>query len=309
MSMEELIPPFLQHRSRVALVATARWIEPAQLQLAQEMFEKQGWDSVLADNVFKKHYQFAGSDEERALEFQRFLDDETIDAIVCVRGGYGSVRIIDKIDFSAFSKRPKWLCGYSDFTVFLTHVKKLGVASMHCSMPVSFADCTDEANHQLVEYLKGKMHAISWVTGEDEKCEVEGKICGGNLSVLYSLLGSRSMPDFSGSILFLEDVDEMYYHIDRMMRGLMRAGALNGIQAILLGGMTQMRDNTQSFGFKGDNPFGWSPAESIKVLADEMNIPVITGFPAGHHNDNRAFYLGKRCVLSADAGRGEVRWL
>lgn len=309
MSMEELIPPFLQRHSRVALVATARWIEPSQLQLARDIFEQQDWDVVLADNLYKKYYQFAGTDDERAQELQRFLDDDELDAIVCVRGGYGSVRVVDKLDFTKFLNRPKWLCGYSDFTVLLSHVQRMGVGSIHCSMPVSFGDCTAIAIQQLTAYLKGNTYAMQWTSGLDEHCFVEGRIRGGNLSVLYSLIGSSSMPNFSDGILFLEDVDEMYYHIDRMMRGLARAGVLNGVKAILLGGMTQMRDNTQSFGFKMDNPFGWNPIESIKEMARELEIPVITGFPAGHQEDNRAFFLGKPCALRASNGSAELTWL
>lgn len=309
MTMQEILPPFLRPGSRVGLVATARWIEQEQLNLAIGMIEAQGWVPVVAQNVYEKHFQFAGDDQVRTSVMQRFLDDDAIDAIVCVRGGYGSVRIIDRLDFTRFIAQPKWLCGYSDFSVFLSHAQRLGVGSIHCSMPVSFGDCTIEANTSFIQALKGELNTMTWKTEQNESAECRGVIRGGNLSVLYSLLGSSSMPDFRDSIVFLEDVDEMIYHVDRMMRGMMRAGVFEETRGILLGGMTQMKDNTQAFGFKTDNPFGESVYDVIRSIAQELGLPFVSGFPAGHQNDNRAFYLGRPCEIVAGDGVAHLRWL
>ncbi len=307
-SMEQWIPPFLKPGDKIGIAATARWITPAQLERARALFSEQGWELVIAENVFQQHYQLAGSDEERAMNFQKFLDDPKIRAIVIARGGYGTVRVIDQLDFSKWKNHPSWICGYSDITVLLSHLEKMGYASIHSSMPVSFDDCTEEALNTLCDALKGKLSQIEFNTTLEINTDVSGTLVGGNLSVLYSLLGSKSYPKHEGAILFLEDVDEMIYHIDRMMMGLARAGVLSGVKAILVGGLTQMKDNTKSYGFQVDNPFGGSALDMIARVAEVYDIPVVSGFPAGHQNDNRAFYVGRQATLTARNGRAVVSW-
>ncbi len=307
-SMEQWIPPFLKPGDKIGIAATARWITPAQLARARALFSEQGWEMVVAENVFEQEFQLAGNDERRALGLQKLLDDPSIRAIVIARGGYGTVRVIDRLDFSNWKNHPSWICGYSDITVLLSHLVKMGYSSIHSSMPVSFDDCTDAALNTLCDALKGKLTQIEFETDSDTRVEVRGTLVGGNLSVLYSLLGSASYPKHEGTILFLEDVDEMIYHIDRMMMGLSRAGVLNGVKAILVGGLTQMKDNTTDFGFQVNNPFGGSALAMISRVAKLYDIPIISGFPAGHQNDNRAFYLGRQATLTAREGRAVVSW-
>lgn len=306
--MEHIIPDFLKPGSRVALAATARWVTPEQMSAAEKLISAQEWIPVPGENIFERKNQLAGDEERRAQIFQQFLDDPSLDAIVCVRGGYGTVQMIDRLDFSRWQRRPSWICGYSDATVLLSHLDGLGVCGIHSSMPVSFDDCTEQANRAFVDCLKGEQKEIRWSSGFSESSEMEGQVKGGNLSVLYSILGSVSMPDFSGSVVFLEDVDEMVYHIDRMMEGLFRAGAFRDIRGFLVGGMTQMRDNTIAYGFKTDNPFGTDAISIIRRMGVRLGVPVITGFPAGHQADNRAFYLGRRARIVSERGTSVLTW-
>jgi len=307
-SMEQLIPPFLKQGDKIGIAATARWITPTQLERARSLFSSQGWELVIADNVFEQDYQLAGDDASRARCIQSLLDDPEIRAIVIARGGYGTVRVVDKLDFSNWQRHPSWICGYSDITVLLSHLVNMGVASIHSSMPVSFDDCTEEALETFCKALKGELNEISFETQSMFEGLISGVLVGGNLSVLYSLLGSRSYPRQENTILFLEDVDEMVYHIDRMMMGLSRAGVLSGVKAVLVGGLTQMKDNTREYGFHMDNPFGGNALEMIQRVAREHQIPVIHGFPAGHMNDNRAFYIGRKAELSIERHKALLSW-
>ena len=307
-SMEQWIPPFLKSGDKIGVAATARWITPSQLERARSLFSAQGWELVVAENVFEQDYQLAGNDNRRAMGLQKMLDDPDIRAIIIARGGYGTVRVIDQLDFSKWKKHPSWICGYSDITVLLSHLVKMGYASIHSSMPVSFDDCTEAALTTLCEALTGDLKKIEFKTAVEASVEINGRLVGGNLSVLYSLLGSVSYPKHDETILFIEDVDEMVYHIDRMMMGLARAGVLAGVKAILVGGLTQMKDNTKGFGFQVDNPFGGDALDMIRRVGESLNIPVISGFPAGHQSDNRAFYIGRNVTITVINGSAVMSW-
>lgn len=280
------IPPFLQTGDTIGLVATARHIDPESLAKGIEIIESQGFTIKMASNLFEKDSQFAGTDEVRAAQFQKMLEDPEVKAILCVRGGYGTVRMVDLVDWSRFREIPKWICGYSDVTVLLNHLgENLGVAALHSSMPVSFGVNTDEAVMSLFDLLKGRK-TLDYPALVERSGKTAGEITGGNLSVIYSQLGSKSQIKTEGKILFLEDVDEHLYHVDRMIQGLKRAGLLDGISGLIVGGMTQMRDNTVEFGFDFDNPFGYSIKEIIMPHVPD-GVPVCFDAPLGHQNDNR----------------------
>jgi muramoyltetrapeptide carboxypeptidase len=168
-------------------------------------------------------------------------------------------------------------------------------------MPISFPDATEQALENLRQALFGELTEFASVE-ESDVAEVTGCVMGGNLSVLYSLLGSHSLRNTSGVILFIEDVDEMLYHLDRMLWGLYRAGFLSNVKAIVCGGFTQMKDNTKAFGFQADNPWGGDERAIIRSMADRLQVPVAFGFPAGHLSDNRAFYLGQNVTLKTVKG-------
>jgi muramoyltetrapeptide carboxypeptidase len=235
------------------------------------------------------------------------LDDDEVKAIIIARGGYGTVRVIDQLDFTSFLQKPKWICGYSDITILHAHINTLGIASIHSTMPISFPEATQEALLDLQLALTGqlKKHEVSHAENDKWALPITSQlpILGGNLSVLYSMLGSRSLAQWeaattAGYFLFIEDVDEMHYHIDRMMMALLRADILKNARAIICGGMTQMKDNTVHFGFTNDNPWGYDAMATVKRVAEKLNIPVVSNFPAGHQNDNRAFYVGVPATIN-----------
>ncbi len=282
----------LSKKDKIGLVSTARKISEGELQPAINLLKSWGLDPVVSPEIYEIENQFAGSDAKRTKAFQRFLEDEEIKAILCVRGGYGSVRIIDQIDFSALEKNPKWIVGYSDVSVFHLHcAAQIGIPTLHATMPINFASNSDSA---LVSLRKA-------LFGEDLEYEVpshpfnikgscQGELIGGNLSIVYSVLGSPSMPPTSGKILFLEDLDEYLYHIDRMMYNLKRNGVLDDLSGILVGGMTDMNDNAV--------PFGETAEEIITRHVQDLGIPVAFGFPAGHLDDNRTLIMGQEATLT-----------
>lgn len=309
-SMGNIIPSFLKSGDRVAICATARWLNPGEETEAVSLLEAKGFKVEVHKDVFTKFGQLAGDDEVRAKALQQLLDDTGVRAILIARGGYGTARILDKLDFKKWLENPSWICGYSDITALLGHSSRLGVASIHSTMPISFPVATGRAKHGLLNALMGELHEINWETSAwHEKTQCEGVFVGGNLSVLYSLMGSSSFPNLNGAILFIEDVDEMIYHIDRMLLALTRSGVLEGLRAIVVGGMTQMRDNTREFGFSLDNPFGKTMEEVLIRWSEELGVKIFFGFPAGHQNDNCAFYHARKAVLLVEGTRCRLTWI
>ena len=283
-------PPFLKKGDAVGLVAPARKISGPELSEAIKIIEKKGFRVVKSPHLFASENQFAGGDLLRAAGMQQMLDDKEIKAVFAVRGGYGSVRVVDKIDFRLLLQYPKWLVGYSDFTVFHNHLINLGIESLHATMPLNFAGNTPEALESLFDVLEGKKPRYQWQAEPfNRQGKARGVLAGGNLSVLYSLLGSSSFPDMSGKILFLEDLDEYLYHIDRMMMALKRAKILENIHGLVVGGLTEMHDNTV--------PFGKTAEEIVRESVEEYDFPVAFGFPAGHQPDNRALIMGSTVYL------------
>lgn len=292
-------PAYLVKGDTVALLSTARKISNAEIQFAVELIEKWGFKVLLAPNIFAEHDQFCGTDEQRAADLQFMMDNPTVKAILCARGGYGTVRILDKIDYSNFLKNPKWIVGYSDVTALHARINHgLGIESLHASMPINFATNTDAALESLRKALCGELNSYEFQSSSSGSLELEGILGGGNLSILYSLSGSEDQWQADGDILFLEDLDEYLYHIDRMMMNLKRSGLLKGLKAILLGGMSDMNDNAI--------PFGKSAIEIIEEIADEVGVPVIKDFPAGHIRDNRALYLGRKVRLELIEGQAKL---
>jgi muramoyltetrapeptide carboxypeptidase len=303
--MNLIIPPPLKPGDKIAIVATARWITPEQLDEAKAVIASWGFEVCTGQFIHTRDFQLAGDDHQRAQDLQNAINDPNVKAIMIARGGYGTIRILDEVDFSPLLRHPKWICGYSDITVLHTKLQSLGIASIHSTMPVSFMDCTDVALNQLRGALAGELDQIDFTdvySLKDHQMNVSGLLTGGNLSVLYSMLGSQELNYNQDIILFLEDVDEMSYHIDRMMYGLKRSGVLRRVVAVCLGGFTQMKDNTPEFGFKVNNPWGRNALEIIGDICSTLHIPLFTGFPAGHLSDNRAFYLGVQATLSTDHG-------
>ena len=283
--------PFLHQGSKIGIAAPARCVTLEEMQFAIHWLEEQGFVPVYDDRLFKGHYIFAGDDDFRAAVFQEYIDNEQVEAIWLARGGYGSIRIIDKLDFTQFLQHPKWIVGFSDGTILHSKLNRLGVPSLHASMPFYFANKTPEAKQSLFDALTGKpLHYKMPAHPQNRIGQMEGEIIGGNLSVLYGLTGSNTFPDLEGKILFIEEVDEYIYHIDRMMHALKRAGKLEHLKGLIIGGLTQIHDNT--------DPFGMSVEEVIAEAVSAYDYPVCFGFPAGHFDDNRTVFLGQKSQLS-----------
>jgi muramoyltetrapeptide carboxypeptidase len=284
-------PPNLQKGDKVAIVSTARKLTMEELQLGIEVIKSWGLEPVLGKNLFAADNQFAGTTEERTADFQEVLDNPEIKAIICVRGGYGTVKIIDELDFTQFIKQPKWICGYSDVTVLHNHINQnFGIETLHSAMPLGFKDNTPEALGSLKETLFGETLTYSCDANElNVLGEAEGELVGGNLSIIYSLTGTKSQLNTNGKILFIEDLDEYLYHIDRMMMNLDRAGLLANLKGFVVGGMTDMNDNAV--------PYGKTAKEIIIDTVKKYNYPVCFDFPAGHLDDNRALIMGRNAHL------------
>ena len=282
--------PYLKQGSKVAIVAPARCVTPDEMAYAIQWLKAQGFVPVYDERLFAVHHIFAGTDDFRAAVFQEYLDNEEIEAIWLARGGYGNIRIIDKLDFSRFLEHPKWIVGFSDSTVIHGKLSRLGCPSIHASMPYFFENKTPEAQQSLFNALTGKpLHYEFPAHTLNRIGEAEGEIVGGNLSVLYGMMGSGTFPETDGKILFIEEVDEYVYHIDRMMRALKRAGKLANLKGLVVGGLTQIHDNT--------HPFGQTVEEVIAEVVKEYGYPLCFSFPAGHFDDNRAMVLGRRISL------------
>jgi muramoyltetrapeptide carboxypeptidase len=286
-----IIPPFLKKGSTIGIAATARKVIYAEIEPSIVLFQSWGLQVKLSSTLFCEHHQFAGTDIERAKGLQELLDDSDVDAIIIARGGYGNVRMIDLIDFTSFQKFPKWLIGFSDITVLQAEIlSKTNISSLHAPMAFSFQPerLNEESAECLRKALFGEGISISLASHNmntfPTNSVLKGELYGGNLSVIYSLLGSGTLPNSNGRILFMEDLDEYLYHIDRMMMGLKRAGFFNGLKAVLVGDMSDMKDNAI--------PFGKNALEIIHEHLSELGIPIVFGLPCGHEKRNLCLAFG-----------------
>ncbi|RFN59330.1 S66 peptidase family protein [Marixanthomonas ophiurae] len=287
-----ITPEFLQKGDTVAIVSTARKISKTELKPGLDLLEGWGLKVILGKTIEAEQNQFAGDDGLRTADFQEMLDNPKVKAIWCARGGYGTVRMVDGLNFSEFKKNPKWVIGYSDITVLHSHIHNLDVETMHADMPADIKKRTVEAATSIKKVLFGEEYKISFPSEEKELIrtgKVTGQLVGGNLSVLYSILGSTSSVNTDGKILFIEDLDEYLYHIDRMMQNLKRSGFLKNLSGLVVGGLSDMNDNTI--------PFGKTAEKIIAEVVSEYEYPVCFNAPAGHIKDNRALIMGRNVTL------------
>ncbi|WP_340075906.1 LD-carboxypeptidase [Leptobacterium sp. I13] len=282
----------LKKGATIYITSTARKISIEEIQLAIDSLEVWGYHVRIGKNIGIKNHQFAGTEAERIASFQDALDDPDIDAIWCARGGYGTVKIIDEIDFTGFSENPKWIIGYSDVTVLHSHIHNLGIETLHSTMPIDLKRNTKESLTSLKNALSGNSISYMLPASKNNRLGIaKGVLIGGNLSILYSLLGSKSSIDTWGKVLFIEDVDEYLYHIDRMLMNLKRNGYFDGLAGLIIGSMTDMHDNSISF--------GKNATEIVLDIVSGYDFPVIFDFPAGHLDDNRTLLLGRNVKLEA----------
>ncbi len=286
-----ILPNNHKKGDKISLISTARKIDVEKLVYTKEVLNKWGLRVIEGKNLRADSNQFCGTDMQRASDLQDAINDNSIKAIICSRGGYGTVRILDSVDFSNLIKCPKWICGYSDVTALHNYLnRQCNIATIHSTMPVNFETNTKEALETLRKALFGEKYTIrAYAQSLNREGDVSGKIIGGNLSMLYSLSGTKYDIDTGGKILFIEDLDEYLYHIDRMMWNLKLSGKLNNLAGLIVGGMTEMNDN--------DILFGKQAVEIIKEAVQEYNYPICFNFPCGHIEDNRALILNKEAKL------------
>jgi muramoyltetrapeptide carboxypeptidase len=283
-------PSFLQTGDTIGIVAPARKITKEELEPALEIIKGWGLKVKTGKNLFGACNQYSGTDEERLADMQEMINDGSVKAILSARGGYGTLRFADKLDFSSLLRNPKWIIGYSDITVLHTLVHAIGIETLHATMPVSFGKDADSVE-SLRKALFGQRPEYTLASHKLNRAgKVSAPLVGGNLSLIYAMSGGKSDLDTNGKILFLEDLDEYLYHIDRMMMNLKRSGKLEGLAGMVIGGMTEMKDNTI--------PFGKTAEEIIHDAVKEYDYPLCFGLPAGHGNQNKALIMGRTCVLT-----------
>ncbi|RDV13180.1 LD-carboxypeptidase [Pontibacter diazotrophicus] len=283
--------PALQPGDSIAIIATARKITFPEIELAIRTFESWGLKVVLGQTIGASYNYFAGDDALRLQDLQQMLDNENIKAIVCARGGYGTTRIIEQVDFTQFKRHPKWLVGFSDVTALHSHIHTLGIESVHAIMPLLFPkEGTADAIETLRKVLFGEELTYTIAPHELNRTGTgQGQLIGGNLSMLGTLTGTRSDSSTAGKILFLEDLDEYLYHIDRMMVHLDRSDKLAQLSGLIIGDMSDMKDPAL--------PFGKTAYEIILEHTGKYNYPVCYGFPVGHEPLNLALVCGRDAKL------------
>jgi len=286
-----LTPPYLKPGNKIGIISTARKLTESELEPALIVFADWGLEVVLGKHLFDEDNQYAGTDKQRAADLQGMLNDDEIRAIICARGGYGTVRIIDRIDFNRFLKYPKWIVGYSDITVLHSHIHtNFGIETLHAIMPLNFPGAP-EALSTLKKALFGESLTYELEPHPfNRNGHCRGQVVGGNLSLLYSLNNTLSDIDTTDKILFIEDLDEYLYHIDRMMMNLRRSGKLKRLAGLIVGGMMEINDN--------EVPFGKTAYEIIAEAVKPYSYPVIFQFPAGHVSDNRVLIIGRRTEMT-----------
>jgi muramoyltetrapeptide carboxypeptidase len=298
-----ITPPYLKPGDKIAIIATARKVSKEEMQPAIDILTNWGLHVVEGKNLYKQQNQFAGTDDERLEDLQNVLNDKEIKAVLFARGGYGTMRIADKIVFSKFTKNPKWLIGFSDITILHLYVNVFNIESLHAPMAINFSKTPPAILDRIKNILFGnsfKLMPDSEVKNNklNRKGIAKGTLIGGNLSLIFAAFAAENDYIFNDKILFIEDLDEYLYHIDRMMVSITGTCKLMHLAGLIIGSMNDMRDNTKAFGFKTDNPFGKTAEEIIAEHVEEYDYPVCFNFPAGHIENNHPLIFGRKVELT-----------
>ena len=283
------IPPYLQKGDTIGLVCPAGFMPVEKVsECIRVINEDWGFTTKVGITIGQQYHYFSGTDEERIEDLQHMLDDENVKAILCARGGYGLTRIIDKIDFTNFKKNPKWIIGFSDVTILHSHIyRNYQISTLHAPMANAFNEdgFKNEFVQSLRHALEGKKIKYQCKPHEfNKKGEGIGELVGGNLSLLAHLVGTDSDIKAKGRILFIEDVGEYLYNVDRMMYQLKRSGKLDKLAGLIVGGFTDMKDT--------ERPFGQTVHEIIRDAVSEYDYPVCFNFPVSHEKENYALKIG-----------------
>jgi muramoyltetrapeptide carboxypeptidase len=295
-------PTYLKKGDTIMIVAPAGFVpDSTEIEPGIALAKSWGLEVIVGKNAFNKHNHFAGTDAERQSDLQFALDNNNIKAIWCSRGGYGTVRIIDQIDFIAFEQHPKWVVGFSDITTLHSTIHNLGIATIHATMPGGMKRASDESKQTLYKALFGYSYDLEIPTNPLNKMgNAKGVLIGGNLSILNSMIGSFSEVNMNGKILFIEDVGEDLYRVDRMMYTLKRTGALKKLKGLIVGDF--------DYDVEKDTLFGGTHREIILNVVKDYNFPVLFDFPAGHVRDNRALIFGKEIRIEVNETVSKVSY-
>ena len=297
-------PPYLKAGDTVAIVAPSGVLKnrEREVQQAKDLLKSWGLHVVVGKHVFSKDNHFAGTDAERCEDLQQAMDNPKISAIWAARGGYGTVRILDKLDYTQFRKKPKWVIGYSDITALHNQLHNEGFESLHALMAVSLTKDLNDIKPAIATFkaalfgnptnytLKGSQY--------NRVGEAKGELVGGNLTMLHTMLGSKESIDTAGNILFIEEIGEYKYHIDRMLQSMKRAGYFDNLNGLIVGDMSRMRKNTTLW--------GTSVEQLILDALSDYDFPIAFEMPAGHEKDNRAMILGRTIDLKVEKTKSTV---
>lgn len=286
-------PEFLAKGDLVGIVSASKKTEPHEIEFGLKLLQSWGLDVVLGEHIFAEDYFFAGTPEQRTSDLQKMLDNPQIKAIFFTKGGYGLLQIIDTFNFSGFKKHPKWVVGYSDVTVLHSHLNTLGYQTLHSVMLQGMNTASPESITSVYDALFGKK--IRYTIPKNPKNKnisnkISGELVGGNLSILYALIGSESALKMDNKLLFIEDIDEYKYHLDRMLLGLDRSGCFKNLKALLIGAMIDIKDATL--------PYGKTYEEIILERTKNYHFPVVFDAPVGHQPENKALVLGNTYTIS-----------
>jgi len=300
-------PEYLKVGDTIAIIAPSGVLNDHEnyINKAKKLLESWELNVIIGKNVFNNYGHFSGTDKERTKDFQRALDDKTISAIWCARGGYGAMRIIDDLDYTEYLKTPKWIIGYSDITAIHNDLHILGSESIHSIMCKSLEDKNinnDRSIQALKDVLFGNKLSYNFNNKPENKLgKTSGQIVGGNLTLLHGLIGSKSSINTDGKILFIEDLGEYHYHIDRMLISLKRAGYFDNCNGLVVGDFSDLRENT--------TPFGKNIKEIILDAVKEFNFPVLFDFPAGHEELNMPIILGRNIIMDINSSKSTIEFL
>jgi muramoyltetrapeptide carboxypeptidase len=298
-----ITPPCLKTGDKIRIVSPAGKVKEKYVLPAAEWLQDQGYRVELGKHVFASHFQFAGTDQQRLEDLQTAFDDPETRAVICSRGGYGTVRIISKMKYDELFRHPKWIVGFSDISILHSCLNRNRMASIHGVMPRYFFDDEGEPGESLqslMQLLTGGSPSYLIPPAEGDRTgKATAELVGGNLSIISSMQGTRCEISTEGKILFLEDIDEFLYHTDRMMHQLKLSGKLDDLAGLVLGNFTDMKDN--------ESPFGKTVHDIIAEAVEEYNFPVCYNFPAGHHKKNLALALGKTWELNVTDKQSELK--
>jgi muramoyltetrapeptide carboxypeptidase len=295
-------PSYLKAGSVIGITCPSGFVSHDRVKYAIEILQRRGYNVKIGTTVGTEHFYFSGTDAQRLADLQQMMDDPQIEAILMGRGGYGMSRIIDALDFTAFKQKPKWVCGFSDITVLHNHIQaQLQLPTLHSPMCGAFKPETEQLNYLQTFFSALQGNAVSYnvpPSSFNRTGAAEGILTGGNLAILAHLTGSASEVDTAGKILFIEDVGEYLYNIDRMLLNLKRAGKLDRIKALIVGGFTDLQDT--------ERPFGQTVEEIIRDKVKEYSYPICFNFPCGHQEINHTLRLGMAHSLKVDENGAQL---